>query len=101
MVNDCIDYRCTNINSVIISSLYTIQIICQLYNTFKNHNTNFTKGYVFIVVTPLAKKEKGKYYLMQFTKIKMNLLEDYDDKGLTYQRGSIILKLFFSTNPRH
>ena len=25
----------------------------------------------------------------------MNLLEDYDDKGFTYERGSIILKGYF------
>ena len=75
------------------------QIICQLYNAFKNHNINLTTGYVFIVIAPLAKKEKVKYHLMQFTKIKMNLLEDYDDEGLTYERGSIILKVFFFNKP--
>ena len=77
------------------------KLFVKLYNAFKNHNINLTTGYVFIVIAPLAKKEKVKYHLMQFTKIKMNLLEDYDDEGLTYERGSIILKVFFSTNPRH
>ena len=50
---------------------------------------------VFIVITPFDNNENVKYYLMRCTEGKMKLLEDYDDNGFTYERGSIILKGYF------
>ena len=52
-------------------------------------------GDVFIVIAPLYNNENVKYYLMQCTKGKMKLLEDYNDNRFTYERGSIILKDYF------
>ena len=51
-------------------------------------------GDVFPVIAPLD-NENVKYYLMRCTEGKMKLLEDYNDKGFTYERGSIILKCYF------
>lgn len=50
---------------------------------------------VFVVVAPINNIENVKYYLMQCTKRKMKLLEDYDDNGFIYERRSLILKGYF------
>ena len=50
---------------------------------------------VFVVVAPINNIENVKYYLVWCTERKMNLLEDYDDNGFIYERGSIILKGYF------
>jgi len=50
---------------------------------------------VFVVIAPNDNLENVKYYLMWCTKRKMKLLEDYNDKGFIYERGSIILKGYF------
>ena len=47
------------------------------------------------MIAPLDNNENVKYYLMRCTEGKMNLLEDYNDNGFTYERGSIILKGYF------
>jgi hypothetical protein len=47
-------------------------------------------GDVFVVVSPIDNDENDKYYLMQCTKIKMKLLESYNDEDFIYERGSII-----------
>ena len=47
------------------------------------------------MVAPIDNTKKVKYYLMHCTEIKMKLLEDYDDNGFIYERGSIILKCYF------
>ena len=39
--------------------------------------------------------ENLKYYLMHCTERKMKLLEKYNDHGFQYDRGSIILKIYF------
>ena len=52
-------------------------------------------GHFFTVIAPFDNNKNVKYYLMQCTKGKMNLLEDYNDNGFTYERGSIILKGYF------
>ena len=52
-------------------------------------------GDIFTVTAPLDNNENVKYYLMRCTEGKMKLLEDYNDNGFTYKRGSIILKGYF------
>jgi hypothetical protein len=52
-------------------------------------------GDVFAVVAPIDNIEKVKYYLMRCTSQKMRLLEDFDDNGFIYERGSIVLKGYF------
>ena len=52
-------------------------------------------GDVFAVIAPLDNDENVKYYLMRCTEGKMKLLEDYNENGFTYKRGSIILKGYF------
>jgi hypothetical protein len=47
------------------------------------------------VVAPIDNTEKVKYYLMRCTSQKMRLLEDFDDNGFIYERGSIVLKGYF------
>ena len=47
------------------------------------------------MVAPIENSENVSYYLMRCTERKMKLLEDYDDKGFIYERGSIILKGYF------
>ena len=47
------------------------------------------------MVAPIDNNENVRYYLMQCTERKMKLLEDYDDKGFIYERGSILLKGYF------
>ena len=49
-------------------------------------------GYVFAVVAPTTNEENVKDYLMRCIERKMKLLENYDDNGFIYERGSIILK---------
>ena len=44
------------------------------------------------MVAPIGNNENVRYYLMQCTERKMKLLEDYDDRGFIYERGSILLK---------
>ena len=44
--------------------------------------------------------EDVKYYLMRCIEGKMKLLEDYNDNGFTYERGSIILKGYFLQQTR-
>ena len=59
-------------------------------------------GDVFVVIAPTINDENVKYYLMHCTEKKMKLLEDYNDHGFPYERGSIILKGYFfrQTNQR-
>ena len=52
-------------------------------------------GDVFAVVAPVDNTKNMKYYLMWCTKQKMMLLEDFDDNGFIYERGSIVLKGYF------
>jgi hypothetical protein len=52
-------------------------------------------GDVFVVVAPVDNTENVKYYLMRCTEQKMRLLEDFDDNGFIYERGSIVLKGYF------
>ena len=52
-------------------------------------------GDVFVVIAPTDNDENVKYYLMRCTEQKMKLLEDYNDHGFPYERGSIILKGYF------
>jgi hypothetical protein len=47
------------------------------------------------MVAPVDNNENMKYYLMQCTKKKMSLLEDFDDNNFIYERGSILLKGYF------
>ena len=47
---------------------------------------------VFAMVAPVDNTEKVKYYLIRCTSKKMRLLEDFDDNGFIYERGSIVLK---------
>jgi hypothetical protein len=43
--------------------------------------------------------ENVKYYLMRCMSQKMRLLEDFDDNGFIYERGSIVLKGYFFKKP--
>ena len=47
------------------------------------------------MVAPKENNENVRYYLMRCTERKMKLLEDYDDKGFIYERGSILLNSYF------
>ena len=53
-------------------------------------------GDVVVVVAPTNNLENVKYYLMWCIERKMKLLEYCDDNGFIYDRGSIILKGYFS-----
>ena len=55
----------------------------------------YCAGDVFVVVAPTNNIENVKYYLMRCTEQKMKLLEDYDDNGFIYERGSITLEGYF------
>ena len=55
----------------------------------------YCEGDVFVVVAPTTNVENVNYYLICCTEKKMKLLENYDDHGFTYDRGSIILKGYF------
>ena len=50
----------------------------------------------FTVIASLDNNGNLKYYLVRCTEGKMKLLEDYNDNKFTYERGSIILKVYFS-----
>ena len=50
---------------------------------------------VFVVISPTNNDENVKYYLMCCTERKMKLLENYNDHGFQYERGSIVLKGYF------
>ena len=52
-------------------------------------------GDVFAVIAPTINHDDLKYYLMRCTERKMKLLENYNDHGFQYDRGSIILKGYF------
>ena len=52
-------------------------------------------GDVFVVIAPIDSDENVKYYLMCCTKRKIKLLQNYNDHGFQYDRGSIILKGYF------
>ena len=56
---------------------------------------SYCAGDVFDVVAPTINDENVKYYLMRCTERKMKLLENYNDHGFPYDRGSIILKGYF------
>jgi hypothetical protein len=51
------------------------------------------------MVAPVDNTENMKYYLMRCIEQKMRLLEDFDDIGFIYERGSIVLKWFFFKKP--
>ena len=55
----------------------------------------YCAGDVFVVIAPIDNDENVKYYLMHCTQWKMKLLENYNDHGFWYERGSIILKGYF------
>ena len=55
----------------------------------------YCAGDVFVVIAPTDNDENVKYYLMSCTKRKMKLLENYNDHGFPYERGSIILEGYF------
>ena len=55
----------------------------------------YCAGDVFAVIAPINNDENVKYYLMCCTKWKTKLLENYNDHGFQYKRGSIILKGYF------
>ena len=55
----------------------------------------YCAGDVFVVVAPTINNENVKYCLMRCTEWKRKLLEDYNDHGFPYERGSIILKGYF------
>ena len=59
-------------------------------------NLFYCAGDVFAVIAPIDNDENVKYYLMRCTERKMKLLQDYNDHGFPYERGSIILKGYFS-----
>ena len=52
----------------------------------------YCAGDVFAVIAPIDNDENVKYYLMRCNERKIKLLEDYNDYGFPYERGSIILK---------
>jgi hypothetical protein len=54
---------------------------------------------MYLLWLHLDNDENVKYYLMQCTKIKMKLLEDYNDNDFIYEIGSIILKDIFFKKP--
>ena len=56
----------------------------------------YCAGDVFVVIAPIDNDENVKYYLMHCTEQKMKLLENYNDHRFQYDRGSIILKGYFS-----
>ena len=58
-------------------------------------NLFYCAGDFFVVIAPIDNDENVKYYLMHFTERKMKLLQDYNDHGFQYDRGSIILKGYF------
>ena len=60
----------------------------------------YCAGDVFAVIAPADNNENVNYYLMRCTEQKLKLLENYNDHGFPYERGSIILKgyLFRQTN---
>ena len=58
-------------------------------------NLFYCAGDVFAVIAPIDNDENVKYYLMCCTEQNMKLLENYDDNGFIYDRGSIILKGYF------
>ena len=58
-------------------------------------NLFYCAGDVFAVIAPIDNDENVKYYLMRCTERKMKLLQDYNDHGFQYDRGSIILKGYF------
>ena len=47
------------------------------------------------MVAPVDNIENVTYYLMRCTEQKTRLLEDFDDNGFIYERGTIILKNYF------
>ena len=55
----------------------------------------YCRGDVFAVIAPTDNDENVKYYLMRYIEQKMKLLENYNDHGFPYERGSIILKGYF------
>ena len=55
----------------------------------------YCAGDVFVVIAPIDSDENVNYYLMRCTERKMKLLENYNDHGFPYDRGSIILKGYF------
>ena len=55
----------------------------------------YSAGDFFVVVAPTINNQNVKYYFMRFTERKMNLLENYDDNGFRYDRGSLMLKGYF------
>ena len=58
-------------------------------------NLFYCAGDVFAVIAPIDNDENVKYYLMRCTERKMKLLQNYNDHGFQYDRGSIILKGYF------
>ena len=55
----------------------------------------YCAGYAFTIIAPTNNDENVKYYLMCCTERKMKLLQDFNDHGFQYDRGSIILKGYF------
>jgi hypothetical protein len=53
------------------------------------------------MVAPVDNTENVKYCLMRCTEQKMRLLEDFDDNGFIYERGSIVLKGYFFQETHH
>jgi hypothetical protein len=47
------------------------------------------------MAVPIDNTENMKNYLMRCTEQRMRLLEDFDDNGFIYERGSIVLKGYF------
>ena len=63
-------------------------------------NLFYCAGDVFAVIAPIDNDENVKYYLMRCTEQKMKLLQDYNDHGFQYDKGSIILKGYFFKQTR-
>ena len=55
----------------------------------------YCAGDVFVVISPIDNNENVNYYLMRCTERKMKLLQNYNDHGFQYDRGSIIVKGYF------
>ena len=55
----------------------------------------YCAGDVFVVIAPTENNENVKYYLMCWTEGNMKWLENYNDHGFPYDKGSIILKGYF------
>ena len=55
----------------------------------------YCAGDVFDVIAPIDNDENVRYYLMRCNERKMELLQNYNDHGFQYDRGSIILKDYF------